>query len=120
MFKKVAFTLLPVVDAQRARGFYEQTLGLTRGLASPDGVWTEYDLPGGGCIALFSHPDPSQRGNPGGAAIALEVEELDVLSKQLRERGVSFKGDVIHGPRCRMMHITDTEGNTLILHQLAG
>lgn len=29
-----------------ARAFYEEVLGLTRGLAAPNGVWTEYDLPG--------------------------------------------------------------------------
>ena len=28
MFKKVAFTMYPVQDPQRARAFYEETLGL--------------------------------------------------------------------------------------------
>lgn len=58
MFQKIAFTLFPVQDAKRARAFYERVLGFQRGLASPDGAWTEYDLPGGGCLALFRHPDP--------------------------------------------------------------
>lgn len=54
MLKKVAFTMYPVQDADRARTFYEGTLGLTRGKYSPNGIWTEYDLPGGGCLALHS------------------------------------------------------------------
>lgn len=54
MLKKVAFTMYPVQDAERARAFYEGTLGLTRGKYSPNGIWTEYDLPGGGCFALFA------------------------------------------------------------------
>src|SRR5262245_33891376 len=66
MFQKVAFTLLSIEDPLRARGFYEDVLGLTRGLASPDGTWTEYDLPGGGCLALFRHPDPKHARAPGG------------------------------------------------------
>src|SRR5262245_57877008 len=43
MFQKVAFTMLSVEDPMRARDFYENVLGLTRGLGSPDGTWTEYD-----------------------------------------------------------------------------
>ena len=73
MFQKIAFTLLSVTDPKRARGFYEKTLGLQRGLASPDGVWTEYDLPGGGCLALFCHPDPKFARPPGGASVRLNA-----------------------------------------------
>src|SRR5262245_58751829 len=77
MFQKIAFTMLAVQDAARARAFYEDVLGLKRGLASPDGVWTEYDLPGGGCLALFRHPDPASAPAPGGASVAFGVADLD-------------------------------------------
>jgi predicted enzyme related to lactoylglutathione lyase len=103
----------------RAREFYEGVLGLRRGLSSPDGVWTEYDLPGGGCIALFRHPNASQARAPGGgASIALEVADLDSLNERLKQAGVTYEGDVVHGPHCRMSNIRDSEGNSLILHQL--
>lgn len=118
MFQKVAFTMLPVTDATRARAFYEHVLGLDRGLASADGVWTEYDLPGGGCLALFRHPDPRAAPPPGGASVALEVADLDALNERLKAAGVTYKGDVVDGPRCRMSNILDSEGNALILHQL--
>jgi predicted enzyme related to lactoylglutathione lyase len=119
MFLKVAFTLLSVEDAVRARNFYEQVLGLQRGLAAPDGVWTEYDLPGGGCLALFRHPDPKHARAPGGGgSVALEVADLDALNQRLKEAGVVYEGDVVHGPHCRMSNIRDSEGNSLILHQL--
>ncbi len=118
MLQKVAFTMFQVADPVRARAFYEDTLGLTRGLASPDGTWTEYDLPGGGCLALFRHPDPAQRQAPGGAAIAFEVADLDALNVRLRALGVTYRGDVVHGPHCRMSNIVDSEGNGIILHEL--
>ena len=118
MFKKVAFTLFEVDDPKRARAFYEEVLGLKRGLASPSGSWTEYDLPGGGCLALFKHPDPTQTRGAGGAAIALEVEDLDALNTRLQAAGVTYKGGVIKGPHCRMSNIVDSEGNAIILHQL--
>lgn len=121
--QKVAFTMFPVVDAQRARAFYEDVLGLTRGMASPEGSWTEYDLPGGGCLALFRHPDPAHAQQPGGGAcIAFEVSDLDALNARLVAAGVefqAFKGEnVIHGPNCRMSNIKDSEGNSIMLHQL--
>ncbi len=119
MFQKVAFTMLSVTEPLRARAFYEDVLGLTRGLASPDGTWTEYDLPGGGCLALFRHPDPKQARAPGGgASVALEVADLDVLNERLKQAGVVYQGDVVRGPHCRMSNILDSEGNSLILHQL--
>jgi predicted enzyme related to lactoylglutathione lyase len=120
MFQKIAFTLLSVTDPVRARGFYEKTLGLQRGLASPNGVWTEYDLPGGGCLALFCHHDPKLASPPGGASVAFEVADLEAVNKRLRKAGVKYQGDVIHGPNCRMSNILDSEGNALILHQLNG
>ena len=115
---RVAFTLLQVEDATRARAFYEDVLGLKRGLASPEGTWTEYDLPGGGCLALFKHPDPAQARPAGGASIALEVSDLDALDERLRAAGVEYRGPRINGPNCRMSNIVDSEGNAIILHQL--
>src|SRR5262245_11027686 len=108
-FQKVAFTMFAVEDSERARAFYEQTLGLQRGSASSNGVWTEYDLPGGGCLALFKHPDPAQRsaGGSGGATIAFEVDDLDRLMAELKAKDVAFTTGVIHSPVCRMAHIKD-------------
>ena len=117
LLQKVAFTLFPVVDPMRARAFYEDVLGLTRGLSSPDGTWTEYDLAGGGCLALFRHPDPAHAMKPGGA-IAFEVADLDAVAVHLGAKDVVVAGDVVRGPRCRMLNIVDPEGNAIILHQL--
>jgi predicted enzyme related to lactoylglutathione lyase len=117
MFKKVAFTMYPVRDAQRARAFYERTLGLTVGSASSTGTWTEYDLPGGGCLALFATEDIEPSAGAGGT-IAFEVEDLDALIARLKAEGVTFKAEMIHSPVCRMAVILDSEGNSILLHEL--
>jgi len=117
MFKKVAFTMYPVQDAARARAFYGGTLGLTIGSHSSNGVWTEYDLPGGGCVALFQNSDIKPSADAGGS-VALEVEDLDALIAELKGKGVTFKAEMIHSPVCRMSVILDSEGNSLILHEL--
>jgi len=116
MFKKVAFTMFPVTDFERARHFYEKTLGFERGSASSTGTWTEYDLPGGGCLALFG--GPGAKPSADGASIAFEVEDLDALNVQLKAAGVTYKADLVPSPVCRMSIISDSEGNTIILHEL--
>ena len=116
-FKKVAFTMYPIADTQRARHFYEVTLGLVPGSKSSNGTWTEYDLPGGGCLALF-RSDDLQPSSTAGGAVAFEVEDLDALIARLKEAGVRFKAEMIHSPVCRMSVILDSEGNSILLHQL--
>lgn len=119
MFKKVAFTMYPVKDAMRARDFYEKTLGLQRGpISSPDGMWTEYDLPGGGCLALFGGKDGPEPSAKAGGSVALEVDDLDRLIEILEGKGVEFAGEMVHSPVCRMAFIVDSEGNSIILHEL--
>jgi predicted enzyme related to lactoylglutathione lyase len=119
MFKKVAFTMYPIVDVARARKFYEETLGLEPGMAGGQGDmhWIEYDLPEGGCLALTNttgeHPSAAA-----GGTVALEVEDLERLMEDLQSKGVTFQSDVVRGPRCRMAVCLDSEGNSILLHQL--
>jgi extradiol dioxygenase family protein len=91
MLKKVAFTYYPVTDVARARKFYEETLGLKSGSAGNQGDnwWVEYDLPGGGCLALtnFTKEKPS---DTAGGTIAFEVEDLDRLMTDLKSKGVTL------------------------------
>jgi predicted enzyme related to lactoylglutathione lyase len=77
----------------------------------------EYDLPGGGCLALtnFTKEKPS---DTAGGTTAFEVEDLDRLMTDLKSQGVVFKTDVIHSPVCGMAVCLDSEGNSILLHQL--
>ena len=117
MFEKLAFTMYSVDDIARARAFYEDTLGLAVGMHGSHGDmhWVEYDLPGGGCLALTN-----TTGQPpgGGGIVAFEVSDLDTLVADLKAKGVAFEGDIIKGPHCRMAKCRDSEGNALVLHQL--
>ena len=117
MLAKVAFTMYPIKDTARARAFYEDTLGLKVGSHSSNGTWTEYDLPGGGCLALFKTDDLQPSANAGGS-VAFEVDDLDALVARLEARGVQIKERMIHSPVCRMSVVIDSEGNALVLHQL--
>lgn len=117
MFRKVAFTMYPVTDIARARKFYEETLGLGPSLSNAASPWIEFDLPGGGCLAITNVTGEEPSAGAGGT-IALEVEDLDALIADLKGKGVEFMSDLIHGPNCRMSVCKDTEGNSILLHQL--
>lgn len=119
MFRKVAFTMYPIRDVPRARKFYEETFGLKPGSSGNrgDNWWIEYDLPDGGCLALTNFV-PDAPSDVAGGTIALEVEDLDALIADLKGKGVSFKSDIIHSPVCRMAVCLDSEGNSILLHQL--
>lgn len=116
MLRKVAFTMYPVKDMPGARAFYEDKLGLTTG-ASAETPWVEYDLPGGGCLAITTVAQGEPSASAGGT-IAFEVADLDALVADLKAKDVKFVSDMIHSPVCRMMVCLDPEGNSILLHQL--
>lgn len=118
MLKKVAFTMYPVVDLDRAKRFYEKNLGLKPSKLSTQGAWVEYDLPGGGCFALTTLAEGVNPSADAGGTIAFEVEDLDRLVSQLKLNEVKFKLDIFPTPVCKMAVIIDSEGNSVILHQL--
>jgi len=115
MLQKVAFTMYAVEDMARARAFYEDTLGLPKSTSGAGSPWVEFDLPGGGCIAITKVTGDKPGG---GGTVAFEVDDLDATSAALEAKGVTFKSDLIHSPVCRMRVIADSEGNTILLHEL--
>ncbi|KTD47871.1 Glyoxalase/bleomycin resistance protein/dioxygenase [Legionella rubrilucens] len=118
MLKKVAFTMYPVENLNRAKDFYKNNFGLTPSNISANGNWVEYDLPQGGCFAITTLAEGVKPSSVSGGSIAFEVEDLDSLTQQLKENGVTFKLDVFSSPVCRMAIIIDSEGNAITLHQL--
>ena len=61
---------------------------------------------------------PDNPSDAGGGTIAFEVDDLDRLIADLKAAGTTFKSDIIHGQNCRMSVCLDTEGSSILLHQL--
>jgi predicted enzyme related to lactoylglutathione lyase len=114
-YKKIAFTCYPVQDMARARTFYEKTLGLPPG-ENFQGVWQEYDF-GGTTFAISSMTvDFLKPGSQG--CVAIEVEDLKGLVKELREKGAHFQSEeIMESPVCWVAWVKDPDGNTISLHQ---
>jgi predicted enzyme related to lactoylglutathione lyase len=114
MIKEVAFVVIAVSDKERARKFYQETLGLKPARTHMDGGWVEYDL-GEVTIGVGCHPDwkPSREGT----TVAFEVDDIDQTINDLKGKGVTFDMDKIETPVCWMAQFRDPDGNKLLVHK---
>lgn len=115
-------TMLPVVDMQRARGFYEGRLGLPPGRMKPDGKLI-YSL-GGTSLALFPKAEGTKADH---TAVSFKVDDIKATIGELEGAGVVFE-DYDFPDLKTVDHVCvlaaekaawfrDTEGNYLCLHE---
>lgn len=109
----IAFTMYPVSDMARARAFYEGVLGLKQsGLVSD--AWVEYEIGGG----TFGIGNFEQVGKPGTAqSLALEVADMGAYRAMLAPHGVTLP-EAYETPVCFIAHVSDPDGNKVVIHQL--
>lgn len=114
--------ILPVKDMDRARRFYEGSLGLTPLGGKPDGKFV-YRC-GGTEIALFPKPEGTKAQH---TALSFRVQDIADTITSLKARGVvfadyDFPGLKTEGHVCvlgseKAAWFEDTEGNILCLHE---
>ena len=115
-------TIMPVVDLDRAREFYERRLGLKPIGMKSDGAF-EYEA-SGGVIALSPRAEPSR--NPY-TALSFEVSDVAAEVKELTRNGVAFEDYDLPGLKTvnkvcvlgseRGAWFKDPDGNILWIHQ---
>jgi catechol 2,3-dioxygenase-like lactoylglutathione lyase family enzyme len=76
-------TVVPVRDVERARRFYEGTLGLT-GAPAPTG----HRLEAGDGTVLYLLPSTDYPGEAGWPLASFRADDLRAMTAELRERGV--------------------------------
>jgi catechol 2,3-dioxygenase-like lactoylglutathione lyase family enzyme len=99
----------------RAKRFYEETLGLPR--ISERG-FPEYQLGENVSVYLL---DMTQVGSsfqgPHTAHVALRVPDVAEARKELEAKGVAFEGDILDTSVCHMAFFKDPDGNQFMLHR---
>ena len=113
MITKIAFIGHPVKDMARARKFYGEVLGLKNSMNHKD-MWSEFDTPDGKSISLDTM---SPEGT--GPYLALESDDIEGEVARLKEQGVKFLLEIQDNKVCKMAIIEDSEGNKLMLHEMA-
>ncbi len=114
MIKEVAFVAIAVSDPERARKFYQETLGLKPARTHMEGAWVEYDL---GAITIGVGCHPAWQPSRDGTSVAFEVDDIDAAIAQLTERGVTFDMEKMETPVCWMAQFRDPDGNKLLVHK---
>lgn len=118
----IVTTMLPVIDMERARKFYEGRLGLKPGGFKPDGKFV-YKV-GGSTLALFPKPEGTKAEH---TAISFQVADIAATIATLKRAGVVFE-DYDFPDFKTVDHVCvlgaekaawfkDTEGNYLCLHE---
>ncbi|MGI9112157.1 MAG: VOC family protein [Gaiellaceae bacterium] len=111
--ERTDFVSVPVTDMERARTFYEETLGIRN--TSPDAAWPEFQT---GNVSLYLI-DPKRIGiefSPHSAHIALRVPDVAEARTTLEAAGVEFDGDTLDTGVCHMAFFKDPDGNAVMLH----
>ena len=112
LIQDLDFIGIPTRDADRARSFYRDVLGLR-----PD-EHAEYEQwAGGTCFGVWEPERVGmefipQKGNP----LPLRVEDVHAAREELEGKGVTFFGDTIDTGVCHMAFFADPDGNHLMLH----
>ncbi|TLM95617.1 VOC family protein [Hymenobacter jeollabukensis] len=120
--------MLPVLNLERARQFYEQALGLHPIGLQADGKF-EYGCGSnnGTVIALFPKPNATPADH---TALSFEVPDITAAIQELQQHGVQFEDYDLPGLKT-VNHICvlgaekaawfkDPEGNYLCIHQNVG
>jgi catechol 2,3-dioxygenase-like lactoylglutathione lyase family enzyme len=115
-------TMLPVMDMERARAFYEGCLGLKPGGFRPDGKFVY--VVAGSTLALFPKPEGTKADH---TAISFRVGDIAASIKELTRAGVVFEDYDFPGLKTvehvcvlgaeKAAWFKDTEGNYLCLHE---
>jgi len=114
---EIAFSSYPVTDIPRARNFYEGVLHLkvtSEMDLGEQGHWIEYDI-GPGTLGIGR--SPAWKPSSDGCTVALEVTDFDEAVTSLKAASVPIKMGPIETPVCRMIMISDPDGNVLIIHK---
>ena len=110
--ERVDFVSVPTRDADRARQFYADVLGLPPSDLNPD----EFETPNL-TLALWQPEAEGVPFAPNTAGIALRVPDVESARTRLSARGVEFLGETVDTGVCRMAFFYDPDGNVLILHR---
>ena len=112
MIDGLDFVGIPSQDAERARAFYVDTLGLRPDDHSSAEVWA-----GGTCFGIWEPAkfgmefEPQRNAHP-----ALHVEDVAAARADLEAKGVEFFGETLDTGVCHMAFFRDADGNDLMLH----
>lgn len=112
MIAKLDFIGIPSQDAERARSFYLDTLGLRPDDEARFEFWV-----GDTCFGIWEPEKQGMEFAPQrNAHPALHVDDIEAARAELEAKGVEFLGETFDTGVCHMALFRDPDGNDLMLH----
>ena len=123
MQMKLELVPVPVTDVDRAKAYYVEELGFTEDVdvRPADGIRVvQLTPPGSACSIGLGTGLPAYDAPPGSLrALHLVVADIEAAHADLRARGVDV-GDIVDvGGGVRYAGLTDPDGNSLTLQEMA-
>ncbi len=113
MITKLDFVAIPSRDAERARQFYGETLGLRHDEHGRYEFWA-----GQTCLGIWEPARVGREFAPQkNGHLALHVDDVDASRAELEAKGVEFFGETFDTGVCKMAFFNDPDGNDLMLHR---
>ena len=109
-----AFSGFAVDDVEKAREFYEGTLGLP--CSTTYGTFPGGEFETGNLTVVIIEAGAMGVDFSAKGPIALRVDDVAAARAALEARGVTFTGDIIDSGVCHQAYFADPDGNALILH----
>jgi catechol 2,3-dioxygenase-like lactoylglutathione lyase family enzyme len=109
------FVTVPTQDYEKAREFYEGTLGLPFGKQWGNMPAGEFET-GSLTIAVMQSDAFGQEFAPHVAPLALHVDDVHASREELEGKGIEFAADTLDSGVCHMAFFRDPDGNALMLH----
>ena len=111
----IDFIAFPTKDAEVAKKFYGETLGLPFGKQWGEMPACEFET-GVVTIALMQVDAFNIDFSPNTTPLEFHVDDFDAAKTELESRGVEFVSDVIDSGVCKQAIFTDPDGNVLAIH----
>jgi catechol 2,3-dioxygenase-like lactoylglutathione lyase family enzyme len=112
--ERLDFVLIPIQDAERAKRFYGETLGLELERDTPNGA--EFKA-GQVTLELWNPTAAGREFKSAPNELALRVADVAAARAELEAKGVEFTGETFDTGVCHMAFFSDPDGNALMLHR---
>lgn len=107
----IDITTYGVKDAERAKAFYRDVMGLRPTWEAESGA--EYTLADGATFGIWQGEGPWEPSH----GVMFAVDDAKGAADHYRARGARIEAEIFESPVCFMAFGEDSEGNRFILHQ---
>ena len=114
MINKISFISYAVSDLQQSILFYRDLLGLKLLLNNDN--WAEFNIDGQR-LAIYEKKNGNNTSDQSGATVYFEANPIEDMVKDLRSKGIIFRGEIEVYSYGKLILFSDPDNNSLGLYE---